>query len=553
MRKITVIMGIFLFFSAALYAEDQEYTNYSIVRLNYITGSTYIQRAADLSYEEGELNTPISKGDRLGTTDGRAEILLGRGNYIRLDYNTKIDFLSLPEKENDLTQIRIWSGNIYLSVNNLEREKSIEIHTSDISFYILDAGLYRVDVREDTETELFVFNGLVEAAGESGSVLTKDEQRVEAIEGRFTSRPTRFMAVAEDSFDRWSEDRDSEVGKYLAQEYMPEELEDFEYELGHYGNWVYLPPYGQVWVPGSIDAGWRPYYHGRWVWLTVSGWTWLPYEPWGWVTSHYGRWHWRIGMGWYWIPTSYWGPGWVSWYWGHDYMGWAPLSYYGYPGVVINNVYYGRYSKPYYPYSSRALTVIHKNQLKAKNVSKVALSQGSVQKLGNINLSNKSPAIRPEKNKVSVQKLDGKKVFLHKSEQNQKYSPANLSKSSSRRSGSGSVGAEKIQKNPAQKPAVSKSAPTIKRKTGFPSSPEISVKNLLKKSKPEKSRSILGRIYDQISGRSKTSIKSQKSGSSSKGTTSKRISSGSKSRSTSSKSSSRSGTSSKTTKTKKKK
>jgi hypothetical protein len=107
------------------------------------------------------------------------------------------------------------------------------------------------------------------------------------------------------------------------------------------------------------------------MWLPVCGWTWLPYEPWGWATFHYGRWHWSAGFGWYWIPTTAWGPGWVHWYSGYDYVGWAPVNYWGRPGVVK---------------SSRALTVIHKDQLKARDISKVALSQNSIKNIGQMSL-----------------------------------------------------------------------------------------------------------------------------------------------------------------------
>ena len=143
--------------------------------------------------------------------------------------------------------------------------------------------------------------------------------------------------LADDAFDRWNASRVQETGKQLAEAeaYLPEELDDFEHELGEYGEWVFLPPYGNVWVPGGVDDAWRPYWNGRWVWLSLTGWTWLPYDPWGWVTFHYGRWHWGVGVGWYWIPMNVWGPGWVNWWWDYHYFGWAPMSYWGYPGILM--------------------------------------------------------------------------------------------------------------------------------------------------------------------------------------------------------------------------
>lgn len=579
MKKIVIFGIAFIFSLSFAISEETPYTNYSFARLSYVTGNTYLQRATDLGYEEGVANMPISEGDRLSTTDGRAEIYLGKRNYLRLDNNTKIDFMNLPKRGYDLTRIRVWSGNAYLSVNFLEKEKNIEIHTSDASIYVLERGLYRIDVRENGETEIFVFEGLVETAGEEGSVLIKNEQRLEVVNGRFTSRPTPFRAVAEDSFDRWSEYRDSQVSKRVARQYLPEELGDFEDELTAYGDWVFLRPYGYVWVPRGLDSDWRPYYYGQWDWLPLCGWTWLPYEPWGWAPFHYGRWHWHLGLGWYWIPTPFWGPGWVSWYWGYDYFGWVPLSYYGYPIVVINDVFYPHYYGQYYPYNSRALTVIHKNQLKAKNVSNVALSQEEVKKLKNISLSNKTPSLKPVSNEVMVEKLGDKKIILNKGQISPETIEKRLtnrltkepvdidskklgekaqdSKMPSRKVIEGSAEEKtKVEKKTSEvkkvikKEEKSPSASTYESRQyikggsyGYPASPKISIKTIPQSSRTSKSNSFISRIYKYISGSlGSNSIGRSGSRSSSRGSSSKAVSSRSGSRGSSS--ASRSGSSS---------
>jgi hypothetical protein len=558
MKKIAVFFSALLIFLSPLLAEETEYTNNSFARLSFLTGSTYIQKAADLGYEEAVVNMPISEGDRLGTTDGRAEIYLGNGNYVRLDKETKIDFMNLPKKGYELVRVRIWAGNAYFHVESLEEEKNIEIHTSDVSVYVLDAGLYRIDVRQNRETEIFVFDGMVEAAGETGSVLIKNQQRLEVSNAHFTSRPTQFAAVAEDSFDKWSAHRDSEIRKHLAKKYLPEELEDFEYELAEYGDWVYISPYGYVWVPGGVDTAWRPYFYGRWTWMSLAGWTWIPYEPWGWCTYHYGRWHWRHGLGWYWIPTTLWGPAWVSWYWGYDYFGWVPLSYYGYPGVIINNVYYPRYRDSSYPYRSGILTVIHKNQLKARNVSRVALSEESVRKLGRISLSNENPSLRPTKSKISAERFEGQKLMLKKIErppeggETKRLSQPTIRKPESvdvRRTGkkessdSKASGERKIldkKSSPAQnikgkESSASSAKKAVKKSSiGYPPSPEISVKNYPRKIKTRKSSSLINRIASGTSKSSRPARITSSSQRSSSSSTAKRISSSSRPRSSAS-------------------
>jgi len=178
MKKLACLTIILLFSLSATNADEPvRYTNDTFARLSYINGNVYIQRATELDYEEGMVNMPVSEGDRMGTTEGRAEIYMGRGKYLRLDQHTKMDFLSFPNPVNDLTRIQIWRGNIFFSIMSLKKEKAIEIHTDDASLYVLEAGLYRIDVRGE-ETEIFVFRGLLEAAGETGSVLIRDTQRM---------------------------------------------------------------------------------------------------------------------------------------------------------------------------------------------------------------------------------------------------------------------------------------------------------------------------------------------------------------------------------------
>ncbi len=532
MKKLSgMALMVFSFFSIVNAEESVRYTNETFARLSYINGDVYIQRASELDYEEGIINMPITEGDRMGTTEGRAEIYLSRGKYLRLDQNTKIDFINLPKREDDLIQIQVWTGSIYFSLQSLKREKCIEIHTPDVSLYILEDGLYRIDIKGD-ETEIFVFRGLIEAAGETGSVLIKEAQRLEVMGGRFAGHPSGFASVAEDSFDRWSHMRDQEIRKHMARRYLAAELEDFEYELAAYGEWIHVQPFGYVWVPGGIDPYWRPYWHGRWLWLPLSGWTWLPYEPWGWVTFHYGRWHWSTSVGWYWIPTTVWGPAWVHWHWGYDYVGWAPLSYWGYPGVVIDNTYYGQHTGEYYPYRSRALTVIHKNQLRARTVSKVALSQERVKDIGQIRMVKTQPAVQPASGKISVESLTGGRTKVLKAKG-----------TSEDRNVSGSGVSRKIRIGSPEKTRVIEKR-NIPTRTGYPSTSATAIRK--KAEKVKKSKSSLRSLFDYISGSKSRITRSQSSGSSSsKGVkSSTRSKSSSARKSSSSRSSSRSRSSS---------
>ena len=355
-----------------------------------------------MGFEAGTVNLPIVVGDKLGTRDGRAEIHFGRKNYLRFDKFTQIDFVKLPQRGDELVSLHLFSGNIYLRVNSLNMEKEFEIHSPDGSFYVLEEGLYRLEVRDNKETALFVVEGAIEAAGEQGSEMIRGGEKLIVANGLFSSGPDYIYAADEDSFTEWNRGRDIFHNRYVRTQYLPADLHDYEAELAYYGRWVYERPYGYVWIPDVYHYSWRPYYHGRWVWYPICGWTWCSYEPWGWCVSHYGRWHWRTNLGWYWIPSRTWGPAWVHWYHGYDYIGWSPLSYYNRPVVIVNNRFYGRHYDRYYPVHSRAFTVLRKDQLSARHVSKVALGRSEMSRLGKISLSSKQPVVRPAASRIGT-------------------------------------------------------------------------------------------------------------------------------------------------------
>ena len=380
------------------FGQSEEYYDRSYTRLSYVQGDVYIQRAQDLGYEQGEVNLVVTAGDKLGTRDGRAEIQLGRGNVMRLDRATQIDVAGLPGRDGDPTKIHVLAGSVFFRVRNADREKDLQIHTPDASFYVLEPGLYRVDVRDNERTEFAAFSGRAEAAGEEGSFEIEYGESVLAFDGRLDA--SSRLNARNDDFSSWNESRDEMYAKRLEKSYLPSEYADYEYELADNGSWAYENDYGYVWVPRVYTPEWRPYYHGRWSWYPVIGWTWIDYAPWGWCTSHYGRWGWRLGMGWFWIPTRHWGwgPAWVHWYNDWDYVGWCPLSYWDYPCWIYNNRFYGHGNHGGhgdFRDHVRTMTVVRRNQLQDRGISRVALDGRAGIKVDRISLKAKQPDLRP--------------------------------------------------------------------------------------------------------------------------------------------------------------
>jgi hypothetical protein len=377
-----------------LSAQDEGFYPYSFARLSYVNGTVFVQRASDLGYEQGEVNLALVQGDKMGTESGQAEVHFGRRNYLRLDDNTRVEFALLPSEGDERIRLHLTEGRVYLRVSQLAVDKGIEVHTPDASFYVLEEGLYRIEVRPEGETRALAREGSLEAAAESGSVLVQSGETVTAAGGRLLNEP-EYGYSREDGFDTWNESRDSLLVARSGRRYLPTEIEEYEEELEDNGSWVYERPYGYVWVPRVTYVDWRPYLYGRWVWYPVIGWTWVSSEPWGWSVYHYGRWHWRFGLGWYWIPRHHWGPAWVHWWYDGGHIGWCPLSWYNRPIVIVNNHFYDRYYDRYFPAHNRAMTIVRRDQLQDRQLARRQLAAADRDRIGRVELKRDQPSLRP--------------------------------------------------------------------------------------------------------------------------------------------------------------
>ncbi|HPW18543.1 MAG TPA: hypothetical protein PLP83_09225 [Candidatus Aminicenantes bacterium] len=377
-----------------LMAQDEGFYPYSYARLSYVNGTVYVQRASDLGYEKGEINLALVQGDKMGTESGQAEVHFGRRNYLRVDDNTRVEFAVLPTEGDERVKLHLTEGGAYLRISRLALDKGVEVHTPDASFYVLEEGLYRFDVRLDRETVASVREGSLEAAAEDGSALVRANESVAAADGRLLGDPA-YANARQDGFDTWNASRDGQLAARGRTRYLPAEIAEYEDELDQNGEWVYERGYGNVWVPRVTYADWRPYLYGRWAWYPVIGWTWVSSEPWGWSVYHYGRWHWRFGLGWYWIPRSSWGPAWVHWWWDSDHIGWCPLSWYNRPVLIVDNRFYDRYYDRYFPVHNRALTVVRRDQLQARDLHRREIGAAERGRIGPVELRREQPSVRP--------------------------------------------------------------------------------------------------------------------------------------------------------------
>ncbi|RII26304.1 MAG: iron dicitrate transport regulator FecR [Geobacter sp.] len=330
--------------------------------ISLIKGDVQIYTNETQEWVATSINMPLQEGDRIWVPDGaRTEIQLSGGVYIRLGSATSFDLLHLQE---DASQFYLDGGHAY--VNNRQGGiDQIQIDTPLSSVRCYDNTLVMVDVAQSGSTDVSVIKGYAAAESRGGTI------RVEA--GNALHIETDMSADISplpppDTWESWNRERD----RILAQanrslRYVPEQLDDYSYDLDTYGRWVYVTDYGYCWTPINVSVGWAPYQLGRWIWRGAD-YVWISYEPWGWGPYHYGRWSFVANVGWCWIPPAagavYWGPGYVGWVYTPTYVGWVPLA----PGEI----YYGR---GYYgPWSA--------------NIAGTTINRTVVQRYRNINVRN---------------------------------------------------------------------------------------------------------------------------------------------------------------------
>ncbi|MEK6322637.1 MAG: DUF6600 domain-containing protein [Acidobacteriota bacterium] len=318
-----------------------------VARLSFVEGDVSFLRAGVTEWAPAVENLPLLAGDQVYAGPGaRAEVQLGRGNYIRLSESTE---LTITELSASSAQFEITEGTAIIRIERLATAfHRFEVDTPNTAIVVQKDGLYRVEVRGEKNSELIVRRGEAEVSTEEGSFRVREGRRV-LIDTATGGRLELAVDTTTDDWDKWSHERDTTIARTSA-DLAPDYVADYETtyhdfygasDLSSYGTWTNYSSYGQCWIP-RVGADWAPYRSGQWLWIPAAGWTWLSNEPWGWAPYHYGRWSYLSGLGWAWIPgfgspnrgyghrDYHWRPALVFFFNSPtprgNYVGWYPLA-----------------------------------------------------------------------------------------------------------------------------------------------------------------------------------------------------------------------------------
>src|SRR5690349_18106101 len=144
-------------------------------RLQYMSGSVSVQPHGTDEWVAGALNRPLTISDNIwADKNSRAEISVGTG-LIRVDSESS---LTLTNVTDNMVQLQLHQGAMYLHVRRLYDGETYEVDTPDQAFTIRKPGDYRFDVDSDNDkTIITVWRGEGESTGNGPSVRIREGQQ----------------------------------------------------------------------------------------------------------------------------------------------------------------------------------------------------------------------------------------------------------------------------------------------------------------------------------------------------------------------------------------
>jgi hypothetical protein len=223
--------------------------------LNYIEGQASIEGRSLSSQSVG--NTTLQAGQVLATANGKAEILLTPGIFLRLAEDSTVQMVS-PDLTH--TEIRLEQGRANVEVDQIYSQNTILIDLKNGQTQLLKNGLYAFDA---TNSTVRVFDG--KAAVYPGANLQANVKPIDvkgshqlALNGE-PLKPQRFNKdeASADPLYKWSSLRSQYLGQAnlnLAEEYAG--------SPGFYPGWYWAGgPFGYTWLPGD-GLFWSPFGYG---------------------------------------------------------------------------------------------------------------------------------------------------------------------------------------------------------------------------------------------------------------------------------------------------
>ncbi|MDA2930783.1 FecR domain-containing protein [Acidobacteria bacterium AH-259-O06] len=298
-------------------------------RVSAVEGIAAVSHQGQVDWSEVVLNFPVWEGDRFVLQENsRLEIELNDGSFLRFGPGTDVVFQELSREG---VALKLLLGDLILRTN---ASTLYVIFSASTTVYVEVTGLYRFSLTGSGKTTVSVRKGIARTVY-NGTALSLYAGDSFMSGGAQNGLAQASEGSQDDSFSYWSDRQDAARVSSSSGPYLSDNTYAGVHDLHRYGQWGYVSSYGRVWWP-FVSVNWIPYQRGCWIRNPFGGFVWVSYEPWGWLPYHYGQWTFvPYHSRWCWVPRGFskWSPAHVSFYYGNGFVGWAPKTYLGTPGV----------------------------------------------------------------------------------------------------------------------------------------------------------------------------------------------------------------------------
>jgi hypothetical protein len=209
----------------------------------------------------------LRQGEELRTEDGRAEVLLTPGAFLRVSDHSSVRMVSNRLSD---TRVEVLTGSVMVECDELLKDNAVSLVYQGDSIQLQKHGLYRLDT---APAEFRVYDGEAVVQSASGETRLKPGKKAD-LDGVLVAQ--RFdRKLSADDFYQWSSQRSSNLA------------------------------YATVTASQSVLNAGTPWHAGGWMWSSLlDEYTYLPgagllYSPFGW-----GFWS-PLYMGYYYTPVYY--------------------------------------------------------------------------------------------------------------------------------------------------------------------------------------------------------------------------------------------------------
>jgi hypothetical protein len=240
-RLLLTAAGFFTFLSAG---SAQSVISVKAGLVHYAEGKVLVEDK-QVEAKFGEF-TEMKQGQVLRTEEGRAEVLLTPGVFLRISENSA--FKLVGNKLEDI-RIEVLEGSVLVEAGEIGKEDSIVLTAGDSSVNIVKRGLYRIDA---DPAVLRVFDGEAQVAA-NGQTLKVKKGRQTSLGGALVA--AKFDKEFSDPFQRWAGRR----AGYLAAANVSAAKSILDSNVGwrrsgwyfnpYFGYFTYIPAYGNYFSP----------------------------------------------------------------------------------------------------------------------------------------------------------------------------------------------------------------------------------------------------------------------------------------------------------------